>query len=38
MELKNRDILLELLRDADDFATLKKINCPNILGTMGIWI
>ncbi len=28
MDLKNREILLELLHDADDFATLKKIECP----------
>ncbi|BEP29544.1 DUF6036 family nucleotidyltransferase [Helicovermis profundi] len=30
MELKNKDILLELLHDADDFAFLKKIKCPPI--------
>lgn len=28
MDLKNREILLELLHDADDFATFKKIKCP----------
>jgi len=30
MDLKNREILLELLHDADDFATLKQIKCPPI--------
>ncbi len=30
MDLKNREILLELLHDADDFATLKKIKCPPV--------
>lgn len=28
--MKNRDLLMELLHDADDFATLKKIKCPPI--------
>lgn len=27
MSLKNRELLIELLQDADDFATLKKVNC-----------
>ena len=30
MILKNKDILLELLHDADDFAYYKKIACPPI--------
>lgn len=30
MTLKNREFLIELLQDADDFATLKKITCPPI--------
>lgn len=30
MDLKNREILLELLHDADDFANLKSIKCPPI--------
>ena len=30
MDLKNREILLELLHDADDFANFKKIKCPPI--------
>ena len=30
MELKNKELLLELLHDADDFALIKKVNCPPI--------
>lgn len=30
MSLKNRELLLELIKDADDFATLKNIECPPI--------
>lgn len=30
MNLKNRELLLELLKDADDFATFKKTKCPPI--------
>lgn len=30
MDRKNKEILLELLHDADDFATLKRIKCPPI--------
>jgi hypothetical protein len=30
MSLKNRELLLELIKDADDFATFKNIKCPPI--------
>lgn len=30
MSLKNRDLLLELIKDADDFASFKNLKCPPI--------
>ena len=30
MDIRNKNLLMELLHDADDFASLKKIDCPPI--------
>ena len=30
MNSKNRELLMELLKDADDYAEFKKIECPPI--------